>query len=137
MSDRMLRVNSILREVLAEEIERMSDARLEMVSVVSVETAPNLRTAMVYIDVLGHESEADALAALRGAARRLQSTIGSQVRMKYTPTLEFQIDPGITGGERIDQLLRELHDGEEFSETTPSRPEGTAVVPPHGDGEEE
>ncbi len=113
MSDRMLRVNSTLREVLAEEIERMSDERLEMVSVVSVETAPNLRTAVVYIDVLGRESEGDALAALRGAARRLQGTIGAQVRMKYTPTLEFQIDPGITGGERIDQLLRELHTEEE------------------------
>ena len=113
MSDRMLRVNSTLREVLAEEIERMSDQRLELVSVVSVDTAANLRTAVVYIDVLGRESEGDALEALRGAARRLQATIGAQVRMKYTPTLEFQIDPGITGGERIDQLLRELHGGEE------------------------
>ena len=115
MSDRMLRVNSILREVLADEIERMSDTRLEMVSVVSVDTAPNLRTAVVYIDVLGRESEEDALAALRGASRRLQSTIGAEVRMKYTPTLEFQIDPGITGGEHIDQLLRELHADEDPS----------------------
>jgi ribosome-binding factor A len=28
--------------------------------------------------------------------------------MKYVPTLEFQIDPGITGGERIEQILRDL-----------------------------
>ena len=108
MTDRMLRVNSTLREVLAEEIERMSDSRLELVSVTAVDTAPDLRHAKVYIDVLGRERQEDALAALRGAARRLQSVIGAQVRMKYTPTLEFAIDPGITGGERIEEILRGL-----------------------------
>jgi ribosome-binding factor A len=108
MSDRMLRVNSTIREVLAEEIERMSDARLELVSVTAVDTAPNLRSAVVYIDVLGADEREAALRALRGAARRLQSSIGRQVRMKYVPTLEFQIDPGITGGERIEQILRDL-----------------------------
>lgn len=112
MTDRMLRVNSTLREVLAEEIERMSDTRLEMVSVTAVDTAPDLRHAMVYIDVLGKDSHEDALAALRGAAKRLQAMIGAQVRMKYTPTLEFAIDPGITGGERIDEILRELKEEE-------------------------
>lgn len=113
MTDRMSRVNSTLREVLAEEIERMSDSRLEMVSVTAVDTAPNLRHAVVYVDVLDAESREPALAALRGAARRLQGVIGTQVRMKYTPTLEFAIDPGITGGERIDEILRELHSEEE------------------------
>lgn len=112
MSDRMLRVNSTLREVLAEEIERMSDSRLELVSVTGVDTAPNLRTATVYVDVLSEEAREPALVALRGAARRLQSVIGAEVRMKYTPTLEFAIDPGITGGERIDAILRDLHGAE-------------------------
>lgn len=113
MSDRMLRVNSTLREVLADEIERMNDTRLDLVSVTAVDTAPNLRHAMVYIDALGPEAQSDALAALRKAARRLQAVIGSQVRMKYTPILEFAIDPGITGGERIDEILRGLKSGEE------------------------
>lgn len=113
MTDRMLRVNSTLREVLAEEIERMNDARLDLVSVTAVDTAPNLRHALVYIDALGPESQSDALAALRKAARRLQAVIGTQVRMKYTPTLEFAIDPAITGGERIEEILRELKSEEE------------------------
>jgi ribosome-binding factor A len=108
MSDRMMRVNSTLREVLAEEIERMSDSRLELVSVTAVDTAPNLRSATVYVDVLAEEAREPALTALRGAAKRLQAVIGAQVRMKYTPTLEFAIDPGVTGGERIEKILRDL-----------------------------
>ena len=108
MTDRMLRVNSILRQVLAEEVERLNDARLEFVSITGVDTAPNLRHAVVYFDVLEPDQQEPALLALQRAARRLQSAIGRQVRMKYTPTLEFAVDPGIVGGERIDALLREL-----------------------------
>lgn len=110
-SPRMLKVNSTLREVLAEEIERMSDSRLEMVSVTGVETSPNLRHAVVYIDVLVADAS-DALAALGHASHRLQSVIARQVRMKYTPVLEFAVDPGVSGGERIDAILRSLQEEE-------------------------
>jgi len=51
-----------------------------------------------------------ALTALRRASRRLQSAIAGQVRMKYTPTLEFAVDPGVSGGERIDAILRSLEE---------------------------
>lgn len=107
-SPRMQKVNSTLREVLAEEVERLSDSRLEMVSITGVETSPNLRHAVVYIDVLGSSDATGALEALQKAAHRLQATIGRQVRMKYTPTLEFALDPGVVGGERIDAILKSL-----------------------------
>jgi ribosome-binding factor A len=105
----MLKVNSTLREVIAEEVERLNDSRLEMVSITGVETSPNLRHALVYIDVLADDASA-ALTALRRASRRLQSAIAGQVRMKYTPTLEFAVDPGVSGGERIDAILRSLEE---------------------------
>jgi ribosome-binding factor A len=63
----------------------------------------------VYIDVLADDASA-ALTALRRASRRLQSAIAGQVRMKYTPTLEFAVDPGVSGGERIDAILRSLEE---------------------------
>lgn len=112
MSDRMRRVNSIVREVLADEIERMSDSRLELVTVTAVDTSPDLRRATVFIDVLGEERRDGALIALRGAAKRLQGVLGSEIRTKYTPTLEFAMDPGVTGGERIETILRGLKEEE-------------------------
>ncbi|HEY7822291.1 MAG TPA: 30S ribosome-binding factor RbfA, partial [Acidimicrobiia bacterium] len=122
MSDRMLRVNSIIREVLADEIERMNDARLEFVSVTGVDTSANLREAVVFVDVLGEDDRDDALRALQGASKRLQSVLAREVRMKYTPTLEFRMDPGVTSGQRIEQILRELEDEEDgsASEDAPS-----------------
>ena len=105
----MLKVNSTLRQVIAEEVERLSDSRLELISITGVETSPNLRHAVVYIDVLADDASA-ALAALQRASHRLQSAIARQVRMKYTPTLEFTVDPGVIGGERIDAILRSLEE---------------------------
>lgn len=113
MIDRMRRVNAILREVLAEEVERLNDERLDMVSITGVDTAPNLRTAMVYVDALDTDAHGPALEALRGASRRLQAAIGREVRMKYTPSLDFAIDPGVVSGERIEAILRELSQAEE------------------------
>ena len=112
-SPRMLKVNSILREVIAEEVERLNDSRLEMVSITGVDTSPNLRRATVYIDVLGIGDSSDAIDALRRASSRLQAAIAGQVRMKFTPTLEFEVDPGVIGGERIDAILRSLGNEEE------------------------
>lgn len=109
---RMLKVNSTLREVLADEVERLNDFRLEMVSITGVDTAPNLRNAVVYIDVLSEDGEG-ALTALRASAKRLQRAIGSQVRMKFTPVLEFKLDNGVKEGKRIDEILRNLSTHEE------------------------
>jgi ribosome-binding factor A len=110
-SPRMLKVNSTIKQVLAEEIERLNDTRLDLVSVTAVDTSPDLRHAMVFIDVLGSDRTDDALAALKKASRRLQSAIGRQVRMKFTPTLEFMVDPGVIAGERIESILREIDQG--------------------------
>lgn len=109
---RMLKVNSILREVLAEEIEKLGDSRLELVSVTGVDTAPNLRTALIYVDVLSGDHES-VIEALNQAAPRLQREIGRQVRIKYTPVLSFEIDPGIVQGSRIDDILRSIKSEEE------------------------
>ena len=109
---RMLKVNSILREVIAEELEKLSDSRLELVSVTGVDTAPNLRKAVVFVDAIAKAPE-EVLEALRAARPRLQREIGRQVRIKYTPVLEFDLDSGVMAGERIEQILRELRSDEE------------------------
>ena len=63
---RSLRVNQVLRQVLAEELERLADAdeRLRLVTVTSVDTAPDLRHATVYLSSLTEDSTA-ALAERR------------------------------------------------------------------------
>lgn len=114
---RMRRVNSIVMQVLAAEVERLKDPRLEMVSITGVDTAPNLRRATVFFSLLELDKADDAMAGLRSAGPRLRKLLGDEVRMKYTPALEFELDQGVVGGAKIDQLLAALaHDRKDEEE---------------------
>jgi ribosome-binding factor A len=103
---RNLRVNQVLRQVVAEELERLADAdeRFRMVTVTSVDTASDLRTATVYLASLSD----DAAEALEERRPHLQRSIGTQVSMKRTPRLTFKADPAIVAGNRVEELLRGL-----------------------------
>ncbi len=107
---RTARVNEVVREVLATEVERLSDPRLELVTVTGVEVSNDLREATVYYSAFGPSDE--AAAGLRAAASHLRGVLGTQVRLKYLPRLSFREDPGVVQGRRVDEIIRELHGGE-------------------------
>jgi ribosome-binding factor A len=103
---RTARVNQVLREVVAEALERQSDIddRLRLITVTSVDTTPDLRRATVYLSSLSDDA-AEALAAQRVA---LQRQIGREVRLKRTPLLEFAPDPAVAHGFQVEEILRRL-----------------------------
>jgi ribosome-binding factor A len=106
---RTARLNQLLREILAEEVERIDDERLELLTIISVEAEADLRKAVVYYDSLGGEATDDAtLLALTEARIRLQAAIGRQAHVKHVPELSFAPDPAVRAGERIDAILREI-----------------------------
>ncbi len=103
---RTARVNEVLREVVAGEIERLSDhdERLLLVTVTAVVSEPDLRHATVFLSSLGEA----AREGLEQQRFRLQGAIGRQVRLKRTPQLTFRADPGVAEGERVEEILRRL-----------------------------
>jgi ribosome-binding factor A len=103
---RSLRVNQVLRQVVAEEIERLADAdeRLRLVTVTAVDCSPDLRQATVYLSSISD----DAAEALEERRLALQSCVGREVRMKRTPRLAFAADPAIVSGEAVESVLRRL-----------------------------
>ncbi len=101
---RTARVNELLREVLADELERIDDDRLALTTVTGVTADPDLRHATVLLASLPEEA-AQALAEHRV---RLQAAIARQVRLKRTPQLSFEADPAVAKGQQIEDLLREL-----------------------------
>ncbi|MGH3732589.1 MAG: 30S ribosome-binding factor RbfA [Acidimicrobiales bacterium] len=108
---RSARVNQILREVISEELVRISDIdeRLGLLTVTGVETTPDLRQAMVYLDSLSGEAK-EALEEHRG---QVQASVNSQTRLKRTPKLSFMADPAVASGEAVEELLRrQRHDDE-------------------------
>jgi ribosome-binding factor A len=114
-SSRMRRINEVLREVVGAAIStELSDPRIGFVTVTSVETSPDLRTAKVFVSVLGDEDErAATLEGLRSSHGVIQSRIAAETRMKRTPTLTFHYDDTIEQGVRISKLLEDEPTGAE------------------------
>jgi ribosome-binding factor A len=109
MTQRMRRVNELMREVIGSAIAtELEDPRIGFVTVTSVDTSPDLRTARVYVSVLGGEAEREGtLAGLRSSHGVLQSAIARQTRIKRTPTLSFHYDDAPERGVRISRLLED------------------------------
>jgi ribosome-binding factor A len=107
MADRMRRVNEAVREVVSARIaEGLRDPRIGFVTVTAVETSSDLRHARVYVSVLGSEEErAATLEGLESAHGVLQQAVAGELRMKWTPTLQFVFDESIDRGMRITELL--------------------------------
>jgi ribosome-binding factor A len=97
-------VNELLREILAEELERIDDRRLGLATVTGVTVDGDLRHAKVWLSSLD-EASAEALAEHRW---RLQAAVGRQARLRRTPELTFSADPGVAAGTRVDDILRNL-----------------------------
>ncbi len=111
---RTARINEVVLETLADELERLSDPRLGFVTLTGVDVSSDLRQATVYYSVLGPaEQHEDTSKALRSAGSHLRGVLGHEVRLKYLPRLSFREDPAIATGARVEEIIRELHREEE------------------------
>lgn len=110
-SDRMRRVNELLKREIAILVERM-DFQFPngVVSISKVDTSPDLRHARVGVSILGggEEERQSVLRALRKARGHIQSELAGNVTLKYTPVLEFALDASIESGDRVLAILAEM-----------------------------
>ncbi len=110
---RTARLNRLFQEILAEELERIDDERLELVTVMSVDCDAALERAIVYYESLGGADDDESVQeALDEVRPRLRTAIGRQARVKHAPELVFRPDDVERGARRVEDLLRGLAAGE-------------------------
>ncbi|WP_025897510.1 30S ribosome-binding factor RbfA [Sneathiella glossodoripedis] len=109
-SKRQLRVGEQLRhiisEVLAEGNIHDPDVSSTPVTVTEVQPSPDMRNATVYVVPLGGMNEEAVIKGLNRSAGFIQSEMGRQLSMKFTPRLAFKIDASFEYGDHIDSLIR-------------------------------
>ncbi|MDQ4106634.1 MAG: 30S ribosome-binding factor RbfA [Actinomycetota bacterium] len=114
MSERTRKIESQLKEILGEEVNALSDPRIQgLVTVTAVRVSPDLSHATVYYSMLAGEDTEGAREGLQSAAGRLQGAVGAQTRLKRTPRFRFEPDPVVERASRIDAALREVRSGDD------------------------
>ena len=115
-SNRIGRINEEIQREISAQIRRLKDPRVSgtgMVSVTRVDTTGDLRYARIYISVLNKEQEKDVLKGLKSASGFLRRELGSALRLRYTPELQFIADDSMEYGAHILELLHNVEVQEE------------------------
>lgn len=101
----------ILRDVNDILQRKVRDPRVEGVTITDVDVTGDLQQATIYYTVLSdNESDRnDAKTGLEKAKGLIRSEIGSRLQIYKTPEMYFTYDESIAYGNRIDELINQLH----------------------------
>ena len=112
MSLRSNRAAEQMKKEITDIIARkIKDPAVGFITVTEVAVTGDLQQATVYITSLGNERERkESLKALEKASGFIRQEIGSRIRLRRTPELAFEFDTAIEYGNKIDALLRGLHE---------------------------
>lgn len=113
MSERTRKIESQLKEIVGDEVAELSDPRIQgLVTITAVQVSPDLSHATVLYSLLAGSDEEQAQEGLQSAAGRIQSTVGTETRLKRTPRLFFEPDPVVEQASRIEAALREVKESD-------------------------
>ena len=125
---RTARLNELLREIIAEEIERIDDERLGFFTVTAVEVDPGIEWAKVIWSDLSAPDDV-VLEVLEEHRPRLQQAVNKQTHLRRTPILSFHVDEVGRSATRIEEILAGL-DIEPDPAPDTRRPTPTPQHPP-------
>lgn len=108
-SRRLARASEAVREVVSTTILfELRDPRVKQVTVLGAEVAKDLRTAKVYVSVMGDAKQQSlTMHGLESARGFIQSKIAERLDTRYTPVLTFVLDQGVKRSIEISRMLRE------------------------------
>lgn len=103
------RIGELVREIVASELERIGDERLDLVTVTAVDVDGSLERADVFYSALSAEDEgrgAEVAEALEEQRWKIQQVVNREVRARKTPQITFRADTVLSSALRIDEILR-------------------------------
>jgi len=92
----------------------LKDPRIGFVTVTNVEATGDLRSAKIYVSLMGSDDDkAASWEALQKALGFIRSEIGKRIKMRFTPELSLHLDETLEYSARIQELLHKIKQQEE------------------------
>src|SRR5689334_9562235 len=108
MKHRQLRLNELVKRELSGIIARELNFEGALVSINDVDVAADLRSAHVFVSVLGSSQRESVMNKLEENRTALQAELSRKVVLKYTPHLVFHLDRSIERGARVIEIMQEI-----------------------------
>jgi len=107
MSNRILKVNQLIKEELAKILEKELPKNLGIITVTEVETTSDLQLSTVWISVYGGDKE-KAIEYIKEHLTQFQNFLNKKLILRYVPKIQFKLDSSFDNMERIEGLLKNL-----------------------------
>jgi ribosome-binding factor A len=109
--ERMERVDHEIQRAVAKIIdEDVKDPRMGFTTVTRVEVSPDLRSARVFVSIIGdRHAAAQTMKTLQGAARFVRGELGAAVKLRHTPELHFIEDRTTERAIALSTVLAKTH----------------------------
>jgi ribosome-binding factor A len=107
------RVGEEIRQELSEMLSRgdIHDPGIGFITLTRVVVSPDLQQARVFYTSLGDEkARKETSKALGRATPYMRRQIGGRLRLRRVPELEFRFDRSVEHQDRVEQIIRDLHD---------------------------
>lgn len=105
------RLGELVREIVASELERIGDERLELVTITGATVDGSLEHSDVFWSSLIAEENGrvdEVEAALEEQRWKVQQVVNREVRARKTPQISFHHDDVLTSALRVDEILRDI-----------------------------
>ena len=111
MSLRTDRVASLVREEVGMLFARdYRDTAYGFITVTEVHMTPDLRIAKIYVSILGNQAiKEKTMQMLEDKKGEIRAFVGSRMRLKFTPSIQFYVDETLDRVEKIEKLIKQIH----------------------------
>jgi ribosome-binding factor A len=118
---RSLRMAEAIREVVATTILfDVADPRVRSVTVLRVEVSADLRSATVFVSIMGTEAErTQAFRGLVHATGFLQARVAARLQTRFTPVLTFKHDDSVKKSVELGRVIEQAIASDQRPETSP------------------
>ncbi len=96
-----------ISEILSTEIK---DEEIQFVTVTGCDITSDLSYAKVYVTVLDDSKKESTLKALNKASAYIRSELSQRIEIRHTPELKFLYDDSIAYGNKIEEIIEDLHE---------------------------
>ncbi|MFM8453609.1 MAG: 30S ribosome-binding factor RbfA [Gammaproteobacteria bacterium] len=113
-SNRIARVEALLRRELGRGFLKFRDPRVGMVNISEIKVSPDIGLAKIYVTFLSTETnqdkahEKEMVAVLNKASGFFRGILAENWTMKMMPKIIFQLDERSRENQRLDDLLQKV-----------------------------
>lgn len=111
MSHRIEKFENLVKEEISLIfLFKLRDPLLGFVTITNVKVSPDLKIAKIYLSVFEKEKREEILNKITGQSKFIRSELASRIRVKFVPELKFFIDDTIDYVEKIEGLIKKIHE---------------------------